>query len=106
MPKKNWTKSGHEKILNNKYNHFSGYFSDIFDDIFQTFLFHRVQIKEYHSKSDLIEKAYNFSNVKEAQKAMAVKDRPYEKEMSGKCHQKCLEIVHLFQKMSGKCPEK
>ena len=26
--------------------------------------------------------------------------------MSGKCHRKCPEIVHLFQKMSGKRPEK
>src|SRR5581483_7088178 len=40
-PKKNWTKSGHEKILDSKYNHFSGRFPDIFEtsaqfpDVFQ-----------------------------------------------------------------------
>jgi hypothetical protein len=28
---------------------------------------------------------------------------PYEKELSGKYHQKCPESVHVVQKISGKC---
>jgi hypothetical protein len=31
---------------------------------------------------------------------------PYEKEMSGKCHRKCPESIHVVQKISGKCPVK
>src|SRR5581483_6577577 len=41
MSKMNWTKSGHEKIPDSKYTHFSGRFPDIFEtsaqfpDVFQ-----------------------------------------------------------------------